>query len=362
MPLPGADGRRPEAMKMIREPEKTEGNIKKPIKRTVLIGSAVFFVLLTVTLLALSYLFITASLHDKYNAKLDNVLVYVRNNTDADDLRTCIETGEKSEKYRQLQQFLNGMVDDLELEYLYIVIPSEKVMTNVISATSKAERAAGEPDSELLETTDAYPEKELKRFLSYWDTDRISYFEETSDYGRYYTGCLPLRDSRGNTVALICADLSIDNMYQVTRTFMLTSLAVITMVCGVGFMILYSWLRNTVTEPIRRLEKSTRIYSEHTRRTHDFSSYRFVAPSIPTENEVRSLADTVEIMADDMQKAVEELLETREKMKFAEEEAKTTGKADRAQAYDLLNPEEQRGPGMRPDGERRGTRGKNTGV
>ena len=59
---------------------------------------------------------------------------------------------------------MNGFIADFDIDYLYIVIPKEDRMVNVISATSPEEIAAGESDMALLEETTAYSEKDLARF------------------------------------------------------------------------------------------------------------------------------------------------------------------------------------------------------
>ena len=122
----------------------------------MLLGSSFFLLVLALLLGLISFGVFSSTLYGRYDSKLKDIITYVEHHADVDDLARCVETGERSDSYREFQTFLNGMVDDLGLEYLYIVIPSDSVMTNVISATNAEERAAGEEDMPLLATTDAY--------------------------------------------------------------------------------------------------------------------------------------------------------------------------------------------------------------
>ena len=114
-----------------------------------MLGSSVFVLVLASALAAIAYRMISSSIYDHYNDKLLDVIAYVEDKADADDLARCIQSGTHSDAYDQLQLELNDVVDDFGLEYLYIVIPSPDIMTNVISATSAAEFAAGESNTPL---------------------------------------------------------------------------------------------------------------------------------------------------------------------------------------------------------------------
>ena len=149
--------------------------------------------------------------------------------------------------------FLNGLVDRFELRYLYIVIPMEgeqASLVNVCSATSEAERAAGEEDLPLLYVSYAYPREEIQRYIAAWDKPGISFFEEYSDYGRFYTACLPLRASDGESVALLCADLSMQTLRQTVDVY--TFYGVLLMVCiylvGLAAMTLREQMTAIITQ------------------------------------------------------------------------------------------------------------------
>ena len=59
---------------------------KKPIHRSLILGSALFISFLCFFLSVQSYLTFSKSLYKRYDDRLDNILNYVHTQLDADDL------------------------------------------------------------------------------------------------------------------------------------------------------------------------------------------------------------------------------------------------------------------------------------
>ena len=297
---------------------------KRPIHRSLFLGSAVFIAFMCFLLSIQAYLTYSKSMFERYDDKLDDILNYVTKQTDLDDLYECIIKGEKSEKYDKLQELLNGMVDEFELFYLYSVFVRDKLMVNICSATSAEERAKGETDMPVLDTSDAYPEEELKKFSAAIAKDEISYFEENSEWGYAYTACKPLVNSTGVHFGLLCADLSINELHKTVHDYVLYNV-ILSLALGLLFgLILIIWLRHNVTGPILALEKSARRFAEKSRgKKKDPKNLIFDVPEINTHNEVESLSIAIAQMSKDMKTYVEDILEAEESVKTAQEEAAT---------------------------------------
>lgn len=295
---------------------------KKPIHRSLFIGCAAFIAFMCLLFSAQAYYTYSKTLYSRYNEKLSTLLNHITKRIDLDDLYQCVITGEKSEKYHQLQETLNSLVDEFHLFYLYSAFVRDKLMVNICSATSEAERARGEQDMELLETSDAYPEEELNKFSAAIAEDDNTFFEETSEWGAAYTGCKPLINSTGVHYGLLCADISIDALHNTLRKSVLYSI-LLTLGTGILFaLILIFWLHKNVTGPIIALEKSVHKFAEKSRGKKKDPKYLvFDAPEINTRNEVESLSIAITQMSKDMRKYVEDILEAEETAKSAQEEA-----------------------------------------
>ena len=287
---------------------------KKPIHRSLILGSALFITFMCFILSVQSYLTFSKSLYQRYDDRLDNIVNYVHSQIDADDLYNCVQTKEHSEKYDQLQQTLNGMVDEFELFYLYIVFTRDTLMINVISATSQAERDRGESDMPLLDSSEAYPYEEIQKYNQVMEQSEIKYFEEDSEWGAAYTACKPLANSSGKNYALICADISIEALHKTVNSYVLYNVVLF----GI---ILIIWLRHNVTGPILALERSARKFAETSRNQKDPDDLVFDTPTIHTDNEVESLSKAITQMSKDMKHYVQNILSAEEKAKSAQEAA-----------------------------------------
>ena len=321
-----------------------EGRVKRPIRRTLLIISIVIILVLSGLATSVLYSFVSSITWQENSNRLTDIATYVESKIDADDLKECRDryntlaeerkkaTGElteedeielselsKSPKYVALQQGLNHFIDQFDIAYLYIVIPSKEGLINVISATSQEERDAGEDDLRVGEVSDAYSEEELKRYSTAYDSKEMFFFEETSEWGTYFTACKTMYDSNGERVGLICVDRDIEDVRGTIAKMMIAVSfsifgATLLFALFVGILI-----RKKVTGPIFALEKSSRNFANDAEKTSDVINVNFVSPQIRTGNEVQSLAEAVEYMANSVKENAQKTIEAeQEKAAFAE--------------------------------------------
>lgn len=294
---------------------------KRPIQRSIIVGCAVFILVLCLMLSAQSYLQFSNALYRQCQLRLSEVISYVEEHIDKEDLNRCIIMRQTSEKYDELQELLNGMVDTFDLSYLYICFPSGNEMVNVVSATSQAERDRGEQDMALWEVEQGYPNEVVALYQKAWKLGELTFFQSESDYGTCYTGCTSLRTHSGSTFALLCADVYVNDLENSVHRFFFLN-AGITILLGLIFgVLLVNWLRRNVTEPVAALEKSTRQFAEKSHGTAELRRLRFEKPELESWNEVSSLADAIAKMTEDIKKHVESLYSAEVRAKSAKIEA-----------------------------------------
>ena len=306
------------------------------LQRDVPLIGIVVLLVLGVVLSLVVYTVINESLHDQYDTELRRATAYIEHNTDVDDLAACIADGQSSPKRDKMQTFVNTMIDDLGLEYIYIVIPDVEngKLINVLSATNAAERANGEEDMSLLEETDAYSKEELQRYRDCWDAKDVVFFEEKSDYGTYYTACKPLRDSNGQTVALLCLDMSSRDIHKYLRSVvLLTAFMLVFIIVSVGIILLII-LRLKAIKPIVALADSATDFAEKSAGMTDYEELRFEKPEIDTK-ELRDLADAIDKMAVNMREYVTKTRAAEQRAKEAAEE--NARLAEKAKAENKIN-------------------------
>lgn len=292
---------------------------KKPLKRSIFLFVLAFFTLLCFVLNILTYRSFNYSLYESYNKRMNDVLEYVYSHTDIEDLSTCVLTGEESPKYYELVSFMDSIMEDFDIHYLYIVVPyfngDDYGMMNVISADT-AEGRENDPDGYYLGyiLRDVYELSELERYQSYLDKDNISYFKNFSTWGYDYTAMMPLINKKGEHFAALCVDIEVDDVEKSIKTY--TSICVLLIVFSgaLFFMMFLLWMNRNITEPIRKLEKSVVSFAERSHEQKDPALLNYEDPGIHTQNEVESLSNAVNQMSQDMRIYVNNIIDAEGKV------------------------------------------------
>ena len=80
---------------------------KKTLRRSILIGTTLFILLLCIVMGLVHYHSYRQVLYSRYESTIREVIQFVAAEIDADDLAECIRTGKESEKYHKLQTVLD---------------------------------------------------------------------------------------------------------------------------------------------------------------------------------------------------------------------------------------------------------------
>lgn len=280
---------------------------KIPLKRSILAGIALLMVSLCIGVCVLQYFSIRRSFYQSSEDYIGNLLNYAASGIDTDDLAECIRTGEESEKFRRLQGFLDGIKQNVDLDFLYVIIPLNTDETdniqNVIAGVSQDEY---ENMADLLVhlnqlTGDSYTPATAKKYLDAYRTGELSYFvEETEEWGRALTGMLPLFDSKGAPVAALCVDVDVTSISRQVRDHLLnTSLIIVTIVLLFASVFVV-WADRRILRPIRILEEGVEQVARKSHDTQDPDAIVLSVPQIQSRNEVEVLARSVEQMSRDL--------------------------------------------------------------
>ena len=152
----------------------------------------------------LTYSSYSKSLYKEIDARMLDILEYVESHIDHDDLYECVETGVESEKYKEMGAFMDSIMEDFDIHYLYISKPfidkSEKRIINVFAADTAYGRET-DPDGYYLGLIldDVYSEEELAKYRNAYKKDEVSYFKNFSSWGYDYTAAKTLKNSEGES-------------------------------------------------------------------------------------------------------------------------------------------------------------------
>ena len=215
----------------------------------------------------------------------------------------------------------------MDLHFLYVIIPlsTEPVdnIQNVIAAVSQDEyeNLADELVHLNQLTGDAYSPATAKKYLDAYNSGKLSFFEEITQWGDDYTGLLPLYDSAGQRYAALCMDVDILEIHSALRLHTATT-AVITVLLGLLFMAAFIlWTGANITRPIQALESTVVSFAQRSHGQKDPDALLLNLPELHTDNEVASLAQAVVKMSEDMRDYVNGILSAEQRAASAERAA-----------------------------------------
>ena len=250
---------------------------------------------------------------------MTDVLNYVYYHIDLDDLAECCETFEPSDKYWELQDFMDSIMETMKIHYLYIIIPLDPNTTssiyNVLSADTKYGRTY-DPDGYYLGylIDDMYTNDQVEKYYKAMQDDDITFFEILSGWGDDYSGCMPLKDSTGKTYAILCVDIEFSEIHKVIWFYTLGSIILI-VALGFFFAALFIlWINHNITQPIILLEHSVGEFATLAHEDRDPALLIYKSPHIHTQNEVESLSNAIEQMASDIKDYAENILEAEDQV------------------------------------------------
>lgn len=281
------------------------GNIKRPLKRGILTVFIIFITSLCLVLCFMQFVSYRASLYEKYEFYIENVLTYTRSAIDVEDLKECILSGKESEKLQELQNFMNDLKDNLGLHFLYIIIPVSTEptdnMVNVLAAYDEEERKEEVPPVYLnMPSGESYSAATAKKYLEAYQSGTLSFFEERSEWGDDYTGLVPLFDSQNEPVAALCMDVDILEIHKDLWKHTLDMLLAV-LFLGVLFAVAFLlWADVNIVSPLKKLETCVVKFAAKSHLQSDPDTLVMNAPLIHTGNEVESLSLAVQKLSEDM--------------------------------------------------------------
>ena len=299
---------------------------RNPLSRTMTIFCFFFAIILTLCMGAMSFFVYEEDMTNRYHAYTADVLNYVAREIDGDDLQKCMQTKIKSEKYLELQKLTNDLKETHALEFLYIIEPlSENPpdnMMDVLAAYTQAGKEAGTDGLTDLGkfTGDAYPPDVAKNYLARMDRNpAVTFFPNDTEFGNIYTAIRPIFNGKGEPIAVLCADVLIDEINDGKIRFIKMSAAIAFISGLILISIMSFWLRKRIAEPIMRLKNSAISFNERSHGVKDLDVLAFEDPKISTNDEIEDLAVALSTMCSDMKSYTAELILSERRMSALKE-------------------------------------------
>jgi serine phosphatase RsbU (regulator of sigma subunit) len=284
---------------------------QRKLSTKIIVYCVVFTAILSIIMGWLGYQTYSSSLLERYEIYVDSVLKIAASGIDGDEIRASIDTLQKSEGFNQLQLDLNTVKEESEMEYVYMVYfpdgqdPSR--MAYVLNAYTEREfreepetiRSLGDPCGE-----GDFDEIMMNLFYnSLRDNDNNTearFYVNDSEFGYMMTGYLPVVDSAGNGVCVLAMDVSMDQIHENMRSYLIT-VALGTIVLLAVFLFVFITIMNrSVILPIKGIAHSAQNFVQQSYEIKDPSQLSFKEVSVNTKDEIELLANSLNHMTSEI--------------------------------------------------------------
>lgn len=305
-----------------------ENNKKKSISRALLFGTATLVLVICVLMGIFGFTAYVRTVLNKDQSYLRDVLHLTMKQIDPDDLEKCIETKTKSDKFEETQHFLDQVKEYYEdAEYIYIIKPLntenvDNIMDVMVGITDEERKTDFDFYSVTLGglTGDYYSSDVAKRYLDGLNANEVTFFSNKTEFGYDYTGMMPIKNSKGQAISLLCVDMSMNEISKVMVSYALATLAMMTLIALLAVYLANKWLKNRVTDPLIKLENVSKNFVESSHGAESPDQLVITDPDIHTGDELESLANTTSDMFSSMKNYMTSLISvTKEKERIGVE-------------------------------------------
>ena len=276
---------------------------RKKLSRKMTTICGAFVLILSVTLGLLGVCTYRINVKEQYEKYAETIIRIAESYIDMEDMEKCIETGDKTESYERTQMYLNNIKSRSDVEYLYVIQPLHTGETDnamyIWSAVSQKEQEKQKETNLLGDLSkEDFTGEMAEAFMAVMDSEDEFAFcaNNTENFGYMLTGMYPLRAMDGRTVALVCADISMDEINQDTFRYILFVMCG-TLLVGAGFLfVLLGLVNQSVVSPVVRMSGSTEDFVQQSNSVADPSRLVFQDPKVSTGDEIQLLSENLNEM------------------------------------------------------------------
>ena len=271
---------------------------------------------------AIGFVTYRSSMMKKYQEKLTSILDFARTNISTEAMEKWVSAYETDEEFFKTQEMLTSLRDTHDVKYIYILKPVNTEENNNFNYIMIAETEEEQLNDPLIKNSptgsmlgapsmDDFKAETAQFCLDYMNEkhDDILFLKADSElYGLLYTGMIPVTDSEGKNIAIMCADIQIQEMVTTFGQYILAVLIGTAIIQAIMIVLFFIWMKRKVIGPIKKMQKSASefINNSHTDATPD--NLHFENPDIHTDDELQMLSEALCKMSDDIKKYMTDML------------------------------------------------------
>ena len=284
------------------------GTKQRKLSTRVVVYCCILAAALSLVLGGLGYAIYYLKSMSSYRMYIESTLNIVDSMVDADDMRICIESGQTSEKYDQLQQQIDNIKQNTMVEYIYLIVPMDvNDISNVqyvsIAYTEEEYLYESEDVIDIGEPVqeDAFTEDMLQVFHdAMFGVGEISYVSNNAGFGNMLTGTKPVIDSGQNTVCLICVDYSMEEISSTLFDYIIGIIIGTAITALITLLVIISGINRTVVRPIQAMAVAAGDFVQQTHEIDDPSLLVYKNVEVHTNDEISTLSESIRNMMSDM--------------------------------------------------------------
>ena len=297
----------------------------RKLGRAVFLNCIVFALLITLSAGVMAFSIYYNNAISQYQSYLRTMLELSVGELDIAELEKCLESGEASEKYLQMQKSLDALMDAGDAIFVYAVRPMNLEATDnmqyIIEGMDRTEKelyGAEDPGELSGEEFSVDVVQSFQRQME--EPDQITFFRDETLYGYLYTGMMTLTDEEGQPFCVLAVDVSIDRIRQGFYSFV----GYLALGCGLLALLFIlgqlHWMKRRVTDPVKAIASSARELAQMAASAEKAEELNFAPPAVSVNDEIRNLADALTEMSQNMKGYMRRLMtETLEKQRMASE-------------------------------------------
>lgn len=229
-----------------------------------------------------------------YSEKAQQASALAATYVDGDRIGQYLQTMEKDEEYKLLQEWLNTMKEEMDILYLYVFQPGTDSLTYLLEAQTPEDDPAyistlGDVYQYTdLEYTYLLPDVEAKQ-----GSDEVIITTESLFFGSGVSAWSPVLDSQGNLAAMVEVDFALDQVSTTIRfsLFLMLGTFAVLILLLIAFQTLT--IRKMITVPLKKLtDRTLRFASE--------GELSDLGDDIKTGDELQTLSEAFTQMAQDI--------------------------------------------------------------
>ena len=265
-----------------------------------------FSLVLSISIGSIGYFTYYKSIMKKYQEYLTGVLSLALDATDGDDMENCIRTLKKSPVYENTQKEYDRLRENTNIEYLYLLLPVNENETDnmmyVLTGTTARENEIYDDTITLGDYSgDEYPVDVVKKYIEYMENGgAVEFYPNHTEFGYMYTGVTPVLDSNGEAVAVLSADIPMDEVYKTLWTYIAVILFGAGCLTVIFLTLMFRRLNQKIAVPINRLAESARNFVQNSHDVQEPDSLYMNMPVIKTGDEIERLAGSLARMSSDI--------------------------------------------------------------